>query len=42
MALFERIGSADRAPDEVRAALERKEKLFGFGHPLYRATTRAR
>src|SRR5215212_3790389 len=37
MALFERIGSADPAPDEVRAALERKEKLFGFGHPLYRA-----
>jgi citrate synthase len=37
MALFERIGSAERAPDEVRAALERKEKLFGFGHPLYRA-----
>jgi citrate synthase len=37
MALFERIGSAYRAPDEVRAALERKEKLFGFGHPLYRA-----
>src|SRR3954471_3886314 len=37
MALFERIGSADRAPDEVRAALERKEKVFGFGHPLYRA-----
>jgi citrate synthase len=37
MALFERIGSADRAPEEVRAALERKEKLFGFGHPLYRA-----
>jgi citrate synthase len=37
MALFERIGSADRARDEVRAALERKEKLFGFGHPLYRA-----
>jgi citrate synthase len=37
MALFERIGSADRAPEEVRAALERKEKVFGFGHPLYRA-----
>jgi citrate synthase len=37
MALFERIGSAERAPDEVRDALERKEKLFGFGHPLYRA-----
>jgi 2-methylcitrate synthase len=37
MALFERIGSASRAPDEVRAALQRGEKLFGFGHPLYRA-----
>jgi citrate synthase len=37
MVLFERIGSADRAAGEVRAALERKEKLFGFGHPLYRA-----
>jgi citrate synthase len=37
MALFERIGSADGAPEEVRAAFERKEKLFGFGHPLYRA-----
>lgn len=37
MRLFKRIGSADRAPGEVQAALERKEKLFGFGHPLYRA-----
>ncbi len=37
MELFERIGSAERAPDDVRAALERGEKLFGFGHPLYRA-----
>jgi citrate synthase len=37
MALFERIGAADRAPAEVHAMLERKEKLFGFGHPLYRA-----
>ncbi len=37
MALFERIGSTERAPDEVRAALERKEKVFGFGHPLYEA-----
>jgi citrate synthase len=37
MRLFERIGSADRAPGEVQAALERKERLFGFGHPLYRA-----
>jgi citrate synthase len=37
MALFERIGSPERAPAEVHAMLERKEKLFGFGHPLYRA-----
>jgi citrate synthase len=37
MALFERIGAADRAAGEVHAALERKERLFGFGHPLYRA-----
>jgi citrate synthase len=37
MKLFERFGSADRTPDEVRGMLERKEKLFGFGHPLYRA-----
>ncbi|MGB2953900.1 MAG: citrate/2-methylcitrate synthase [Gaiellaceae bacterium] len=37
MATFERFGSAERAPDEVRGMLERKEKLFGFGHPLYRA-----
>jgi citrate synthase len=36
MKLFERFGSADRTPDEVRGMLERKEKLFGFGHPLYR------
>ena len=37
MALFEEWGSADRAPDGVRAILARKEKLYGFGHPLYRA-----
>ncbi|MGI8422103.1 MAG: citrate/2-methylcitrate synthase [Gaiellaceae bacterium] len=37
MAMFERFGSAERTPDEVRGMLERKEKLFGFGHPLYRA-----
>ena len=37
MTFFERVGSADRAADEVSAAFERKEKLFGFGHPLYRA-----
>ena len=37
MALFEEWGSAERTPDAVQAMLERKEKLFGFGHPLYRA-----
>lgn len=37
MKLFQRFGSADRTPDEVRAMLERKETLSGFGHPLYRA-----
>jgi 2-methylcitrate synthase len=37
MKLFQRIGSAERTPGEVRALLERKEKLYGFGHPLYRA-----
>jgi citrate synthase len=37
MKLFERFGSADRTPDEVRGMLQRNEKLFGFGHPLYRA-----
>lgn len=37
MALFERFGSPEATPDAVRAMLERKEKLYGFGHPLYRA-----
>jgi citrate synthase len=37
MAMFERFGSPERTPDAVRAMLERKEKLYGFGHPLYRA-----
>ncbi len=37
MGLFERAGNPERASDEVRDALARKEKLFGFGHPLYRA-----
>ena len=37
MALFERWGSAERTPAAVHAMLERREKLFGFGHPLYRA-----
>ena len=37
MKLFQRFGSAERTPDEVRGMLERKERLYGFGHPLYRA-----
>ena len=37
MALFEQWGSAERTSAAVHAMLERKEKLFGFGHPLYRA-----
>jgi citrate synthase len=37
MALFERWGSADATPAAVHGMFERKEKLFGFGHPLYRA-----
>ena len=37
MKLFEQWGSADRTPAEVHGMLERKEKLYGFGHPLYRA-----
>jgi citrate synthase len=36
MRLFEQWGSTDRTPGEVRAMLGRKEKLYGFGHPLYR------
>jgi len=37
MKLFERFGSAEATPEAVRALLARKEKLYGFGHPLYRA-----
>jgi 2-methylcitrate synthase len=37
MKIFERFGSAERTPAEVHGMLERKETLFGFGHPLYRA-----
>ncbi|MFZ1881905.1 MAG: citrate/2-methylcitrate synthase [Gaiellaceae bacterium] len=37
MALFEQWGNAERTPEAVHAMLARKEKLFGFGHPLYRA-----
>jgi 2-methylcitrate synthase len=37
MKLFEQWGSAEATPAAVRAILESKGKLFGFGHPLYRA-----
>jgi citrate synthase len=37
MALFEQWGSAERTPTAVHEMFERREKLFGFGHPLYRA-----
>ena len=37
MKLFERWGSAKRTPAAVHEMFERKEKLYGFGHPLYRA-----
>jgi citrate synthase len=37
MELFEQWGSPERTPDAVRELLEHKAKLFGFGHPLYRA-----
>ncbi|MDX6426446.1 MAG: citrate synthase, partial [Gaiellaceae bacterium] len=37
MTLFEQWGSAERTPAAVHEMFERKEKLFGFGHPLYRA-----
>ena len=35
MAFFEEIGSPERAAEAVRARFERKEKVYGFGHPLY-------
>jgi citrate synthase len=37
MELFEQWGSPERTPEAVRELLEQKAKLYGFGHPLYRA-----
>jgi citrate synthase len=37
MRVFEEFGSAERVPDAVRARLEERKPLYGFGHPLYRA-----
>jgi citrate synthase len=36
MAMFGEFGSADRVADGVRARLEARKPLYGFGHPLYR------
>ena len=37
MRMFEEFGSPDRVAEGVRARLEAKQPLYGFGHPLYRA-----
>jgi citrate synthase len=36
--MLDAIGEPSRAEDWLRAALERGEKLMGFGHPVYRTT----
>ncbi|MEX2283511.1 MAG: citrate/2-methylcitrate synthase [Gemmatimonadota bacterium] len=38
MEMLEEIGSAERADAWVRSALERGEKVMGFGHRIYRTT----
>jgi citrate synthase len=37
MTMFAEFGSAAGVPEGVRARLEAKKPLYGFGHPLYRA-----
>ncbi len=37
MAMFEEFGSPEGVADGIRARLEGKQPLYGFGHPLYRA-----
>ena len=37
MEMLAGFGSPDRVADGVRARLEAKQPLYGFGHPLYRA-----
>ena len=34
--VLERVGSADKAEAWIRAALERKERIMGFGHRVYK------
>jgi citrate synthase len=38
MRIMASFGSVERVPDGVREKLERKETLFGFGHPVYVTT----
>ncbi|HUF13840.1 MAG TPA: citrate synthase [Longimicrobiales bacterium] len=38
MEMLQKIGSADQAEQWITAALERKEKIMGFGHRVYRTT----
>jgi citrate synthase len=37
MRMLQEIGDPAAAGDHVRAALERKERIMGFGHRVYRA-----
>jgi 2-methylcitrate synthase len=37
MQMLREFGSPDRVADGVRARLEARKPLYGFGHPLYRA-----
>lgn len=37
MEMFASFGSPEAVPDAIRARLEAKQPLYGFGHPLYRA-----
>jgi citrate synthase len=36
LALLEAIGSPERASDWIRGAVERGERIMGFGHPVYK------
>jgi citrate synthase len=38
MEFFEQVGSVDRVADAVRERLERKQTIYGFGHPVYVTT----
>jgi citrate synthase len=38
MRFFEEVGSPERAADAVRERLERKQTVYGFGHPVYVTT----